>query len=286
MGLRVLVVDDATFVRDTIKRSLRRLIPDVELLEAVDGRRAMAAIKANTVDIILSDWEMPEMSGEEFLVWVRAHPQHADTPFIMVTSRGDRNHVVQAVQTGVSDYLTKPFTAEELERKIVKQLKRIGYVPKAAKRINQALGFGSINALTGGDSERHLQEKGTAASTNVINEAAAESKKPATPVVSGNFRGKAWLRFPQNSFECKVREISLQGMSATLVRPDALPTVFDQAVVDLEDEAGNALARLNVYVHSIAAIEANPDADAVRIGVRFVDDDPQKLDILSRIISR
>lgn len=279
MALRVLVVDDATFVRDTIKRTLRRMIPDVELLEAIDGRRAMAAIKANSVDIILSDWEMPEMSGEEFLVWVRAHPQHADTPFIMVTSRGDRNHVVQAVQTGVSDYLTKPFTAEELERKIVKQLKRIGYVPKTGKRMNQMPGFASIDALTGGDPERRLQEKA---------KAVGGQEKSATPqaVVSGNFRGKAWLRFPHVTCECKVREISLQGMSATLERPETLPTVFDQAVVDLEDEVGNALARLNVYVHSIAAIEPNPEATTVRIGVRFVDDDPQKLDILSRIIAR
>jgi DNA-binding response OmpR family regulator len=290
MGLRVLVVDDAAFVRDTIKRTLRRMIPDVELFEAVDGRRATAVIKINSVDIILSDWEMPEMSGEEFLIWVRAHPMHANTPFIMVTSRGDRNHVLQAAQTGVSDYLTKPFTAEELERKIQKQLKRIGYAPKTSKAMNQASGFGSIEALTGGDPERRLPKQAVASKSTLnkglpLPNTSASKKKVSAPAVSSGFKGKAWLRFPQHAYDCSVREISLQGMSGTLLRPEVLPTVFDQAVVDLEDENGEALASMNVYVHNIAAVEPSPEATTVRIGVRFVDDDPHKMDILSRIIA-
>lgn len=286
MGLRVLVVDDAAFVRDTIKRTLRRLIPEVELLEAIDGRRAMSIIKTTKVDIILSDWEMPEVSGEEFLAWVRASPLHADTPFVMVTSRGDRNHVVAAVQAGVSDYLTKPFTPEELEKKIFKQLKRIGYQPQSAQKSNQHTGLGSIDALTGGDPKRMLAEKAQAQSNPAsAGNNTVKPKSPPKPLSKANYKGKAWLRFPLNAYECSVRELSLQGMSGTMLRPNVLPTVFDQAAVDIEDENGKPLARLNAYVHSIAALEPNPECTSVRIGVRFVDDDPQKLDILSRLIS-
>ena len=81
MALRILIVDDAAFVRDTIKRTLRRFLQDVEIFDANNGHRAIAALKANKIHLILSDWEMPEMSGEEllsdspyvpFLVWGNA----------------------------------------------------------------------------------------------------------------------------------------------------------------------------------------------------------------------
>ena len=281
MVLRILVVDDATFIRDTIKRSLRRMIPEVEVFEAIDGRRAIAAMKTNRMDIILSDWEMPEMSGDEFLAWVRANPHHAETPFIMVTSRGDRNHVVQAVQAGVSDYLTKPFTAEELERKVAKQLVRIGYRPQTSKSANQLTSVGSVEALTNSDPERVLSKQKSSASS-------PESPAKAAPkanLVNSHYRGKAWLRFPANAYECEVREISLQGMSCVLERPALVPRVFDQVVVDLEDEKGSTLARLNAYIHAVASMEPNPDARSLRVSARFVDDDPRKLDILSRIIA-
>ena len=131
MVLKVLIVDDATFIRDMVKRAMRQIAPDAELFEAIDGNRAVALIKQKAPDLILSDWEMPEMGGDELLKWVRAQPDFLSTPFIMITSRGDRNHVQEAVNAGVSDYISKPFTAEELHRKIHKQLKRIGYQPKA-----------------------------------------------------------------------------------------------------------------------------------------------------------
>ena len=73
MTLKVLVVDDATFVRDMIKRTVRQLVPNVELLEASDGARAQGIIKSKQPDLILSDWEMPEMSGLELLAWCREH---------------------------------------------------------------------------------------------------------------------------------------------------------------------------------------------------------------------
>ena len=131
---------------------MRQIVGEVELLEAADGARAQAPHQTKAPDIILSDWEMPEVSGEELLKWVRAQPALSATPFIMITSRGDRNHVIAAVNAGVSDYISKPFTAEELSRKVHKQLKRIGFSPKVVAK--PASAFSSLDVLTGATVER------------------------------------------------------------------------------------------------------------------------------------
>ena len=74
MAIRILVVDDATFIRDMIKKQLRDKIPGVEILDAPDGTRALAQLKNQSVDLILSDWEMPNMTGAELLTAVRGMP--------------------------------------------------------------------------------------------------------------------------------------------------------------------------------------------------------------------
>lgn len=266
MPLKVLVADDATFVRDLIKRTLRHMIPDLELLEAADGARAMSLIKMKSPDLIFSDWEMPEMSGDELLRWLRQQPQFANTPFVMITSRGDRSHVMEAVGAGVSDYLSKPFTADELTRKIGKQLKRIGYRPPSRKVNNSAVPLSSVEVLTG-KAASHPRSP-----TQAANEAAS------------NFKGKAVLRFPHASCELDVRELSIQAMGGSMQRPAAIPTVFDQAAVDLIDADGQTMARINAYVHSIGATSPSPDCDTMRVIVRFVDRDPEKLEIIKGLL--
>ena len=83
----VLVVDDATFIRDLVKKGLRDHFPGIQLEEAVNGRKAQQLLNRQAVDLILCDWEMPEMSGLELLSWCRGEEAHKGTPFIMVTSR-------------------------------------------------------------------------------------------------------------------------------------------------------------------------------------------------------
>lgn len=267
MPLKVLVVDDANFVRDMVKRTVRQMVPNADLLEAPDGARAMGIIKSKGVDLILSDWEMPEMSGEELLRWVREQPKFSDTPFVMITSRGDRNHVMAAVQAGVSDYLSKPFTAEELTRKIGKQLKRLGYQTTSSAPSNRGLAFSSVEVLTGGRT------------------AAAPEPEPVNEKVD-KFSGKVHLRFPHTSCEYELLETSQQALCGTMARPQILPSVFDQAVVDITAENGQALARVNAYIHSISACEPSPTAERVRVIVRFVDQDPAKQAVLADLFSR
>ena len=100
--LKALVVDDASFVRDLVKRTVRQRFPVIDTTDAQNGRRAQSLMSRTTFDLILCDWEMPEMSGLELLQWMRQQPQYEKTPFIMITSRGDKDHVVEAVKGGES----------------------------------------------------------------------------------------------------------------------------------------------------------------------------------------
>ena len=287
MPFRVLVADDASFVRDTIKRNLRPLIPDVEIFEAPDGRKAMSIIKTKNIHLILSDWEMPEVSGEEFVKWLRQESDFQKTPFIMVTSRGDRDHVIAAVNAGVSDYLTKPFTPDELHKKVAKQLKRLGYKGAQKSPAAQSSGFGSVDVLTGAK-KAAVQKPREIKSANVFAKPKAEASKAATSPAKGRsaFKGKAYLRFANNVVEqCQVRDLSLQALSGLVARPESIPSVFDQASVDLENENGEALARVNCYVHAVLANDPRPDSKTLKITVRFVDNDPEKFEVLSKAIA-
>ncbi len=270
MAIRILVVDDASFIRDMVKKQLRERIPGVEVFEAVDGNRALAAMKSQSMDLILSDWEMPNMSGEELLRVVRERPEGGDIPFVMVTSRGDRNHVVAAVEAGASDYLVKPFTPEELLRKVAKQLARIGKTPKSgAHAAAQGVAAHSVSVLTGGASRPAARDT----------RGASGSKK---------LKGRAQLRLGNRgeTLRCVVRELSIDAMTGLIQRTEALPRLFDAVVVDIDSDQGDAPSQLNGYVHSIQAAETNPDTQVIRVVVRFVDQDTDKQSALKHYLER
>ncbi|MDZ7924280.1 MAG: response regulator [Marinagarivorans sp.] len=272
MAIKILVADDATFVRDMIKRSLRNMAVGIDITEAQDGAKARSLIKQKIPDLILSDWEMPNVSGEELLKWVRETPETSQIPFIMITSRGDREHVMAAVQAGVNDYISKPFTPEELIRKVTKQLNRVGIKLGVAASNAATSGFGSLEVLTSTQTAPTTQREAPAPTPS--------ASRTATVVA---FKGKASLRFAGDEpRDCIVREISLQSLGGFLVRSQKSPTVFDQAVVDLCDEQGELIATLNAYVHSVQAVEPTPSSRGIKVVVRFVDKDPAKLEALSR----
>ncbi len=153
-----LVVDDAPFIRDLMKKGLRDNFPGLHIEEAVNGRKAQQLLSRQNVDLILCDWEMPEMSGLELLTWCRAQENLKTTPFIMVTSRGDKENVVQAIQAGVSDYIGKPFSNDQLVAKIKKALSRSGKLEALAahaprREIASGMANDSLAALTGGRAE-------------------------------------------------------------------------------------------------------------------------------------
>lgn len=290
MALKILVADDATFIRDMIKKQLRDRIPGVEIFDAADGARAFALFKQNDIDIILSDWEMPLMTGEELLRNVRANSNGATVPFIMISSRGDRDHIVKAIQSGVSDYLSKPFTPEELLRKVAKQLKVIGKVPNmmAPRAATQGIAAASIDVLTGGARAEPMVARPVATASAALLTASPLIAKPAPVAATKSAaKAKAQLRFSDNRiFACVIREMSLQLMSCALQRADNLPGLFEQAVVDIDMGEGNGLARVNGYVHSLSAGESRADSNTVKMVIRFVDNDAEKFEVLSKFIAQ
>lgn len=288
MALRILVVDDATFIRDMVKKQLRDKLPGVEVFDAPDGQRALAAMKAQTMDLILSDWEMPNMTGAELLQTVRAMPNASKTPFIMISSRGDRSHIVKAIELGVSDYLTKPFSADELLKKVLKQLKAAGKLPSQTRSqaTTQGIAFASVDVLTAGRAQP-AAAPAPALSASAALLTGSAPPPPVKAVASSKMKGKAQLRFSNNRiFGCVIREMSLQLMQALMVRGDNLPGLFEQAVVDIETGDGESLARVNGYVQSLAAGENGPDAKSVKLVIRFVDNDAEKFEVLSKYIAQ
>lgn len=262
---KFLVVDDAGFIRDLLKKQLRQGFPGYEVVDVPNAARAQAALRAHRFDLILCDWEMPEMSGEEFLRWLRTQPDYANLPFIMVTSRGEREYVVRAVQAGANDYLGKPFSAETLLNKVRKHLGRGEAAPAASGRVPQGVAAASVAVLTGG---------GTATKA----EAAAPPRKTTS-------RGQAQLNFSFGAAPCAIRNVSLQEMAGVMPRTDTLPELFSPVVVSIVQNGGERVARLNGYLHALAAAERRQDAQTLTVVVRFVDDDPDKLDALSQFIA-
>lgn len=290
----VLVVDDALFIRDLIKKGLRSYFPGMHIDEAVNGRKAQQMLSTHSFDLILCDWEMPEMSGLELLTWFRQQAEFKSIPFIMVTSRGDKNNVVQAIQAGVTDYIGKPFTQEQLTSKVTKALTRSGRLSTLAasaptKSLSTGVANDSLSALTGHQSTVSVVSASPAAKKPVTTPLLAVASTPAvTAAASATLRGQGQgrLRLSNGEFACVIKALSLKDALLVVKRGDALPQVLDSAVLDLEQGEEAEVARLNAYVHAVSALESRPDSEWLQVTCRFVDSDPKKMDYLSRLIAR
>ncbi|RMQ48119.1 Response regulator [Pseudomonas cichorii] len=282
----VLVVDDATFIRDLVKKGLRNYFPGIHTEDAVNGRKAQALLVRETFDLILCDWEMPEMSGLELLAWCREQDNYLKTvPFIMVTSRGDKENVVQAIQAGVTDFVGKPFTNEQLLTKVKKALAKVGKLDQvmsgAPARMHSPLND-SLSALTGGKAEVVRPASAAAPVSGGLAKPPPVVAKSAEPAG----RGQGQLRLPNGNQPCVIKALSLKEALLLVRRTDALPQVLDSAVLDLEQGESNEVARLNGYLHAVVAFEQKPDSEWLQVTFRFVDQDAQKMDYLSRLIAR
>jgi len=117
LAMKVLVVDDFATMRRIIKNVLKQ-IGFTNILEANDGATALGVLKENKVDLIISDWNMPQMNGLELLKTVRKDESTKAIPFVMVTAEAQKENVLQAVRAGVSNYIVKPFTADAVKEKL------------------------------------------------------------------------------------------------------------------------------------------------------------------------
>jgi two-component system, chemotaxis family, chemotaxis protein CheY len=122
--MKILVVDDSPTMRRIVVNALRR-IGYADTIEAGDGLSALTHLGSG-VNLIITDWNMPEMSGSEFTRAVRSHPLGKSLPILMVTTRGAREEIVAGVDAGVTSYIHKPFTPPALKEKIERVLAGVG----------------------------------------------------------------------------------------------------------------------------------------------------------------
>jgi CheY-like chemotaxis protein len=284
----VLVVDDASFIRDLVKKCLRNYFPGMRIEDAINGRKAQAMLAKEAFDLVLCDWEMPEMSGLELLTWCREQDSLKAMPFVMVTSRGDKENVVQAIQAGVSGYVSKPFTNEQLITKVKQALHKVGkldaLINVAATKTSPAFANDSLAALTAGKAPVATPTAAPAPSKGLLNSPPVKAPAAASNPASG--RGQGQLRLPNGIQQCVIKALSLKEALLVVKRTETLPQILDSAVLDLEQGDNAEVARLNGYLHAVVAHEPKPDSDWLQLTFRFVDQDAQKLDYISRLIAR
>jgi two-component system, chemotaxis family, chemotaxis protein CheY len=126
MALDVLIVDDSAAIRKILLRTLAQTDLSIgDVFEAGDGVEALKMLEAKKIGLVLSDINMPNMDGIQFLTSVRSRPEWSSIPVIMITTEGSQAKVLEAVQLGAQGYVRKPFTAEQIKEKITSCLSEL-----------------------------------------------------------------------------------------------------------------------------------------------------------------
>ncbi len=281
MNPKVLIVDDANFTRDLIKKSVRSRFPHFQIDEAANGKQAQGKLERSKYDLILCDWEMPEMAGDELLSWIRGSEKLKELPFIMITSRGDKENVVEAIKLGVSNYVAKPFTTDKLVDAIIKVLKKhlpaSALVPPQGSR-PQTIGNESANVLLGAQQSKSMGLSGDVPIAGRLDQSGPGSSQ--TPPPAGNVKVTKKLlgqiRFGESTARCLVREIGLQEVTVVVKRDSDIPAILDLAVFDFENADGSGASRINGFVHRLEARDPTQESEFINVTLRFVDDDEEK----------
>ncbi len=272
--IRVLVVDDASFMRDMMRKTLRAGFPGFRLEEASHGRQAQQMLQKTRYDLVLCDWEMPELNGAELLGWLRAEPSLAETPFIMVTSRGDKSHVMQAIELKADNYVVKPYTAEKL----------IGVVGKVVGKA-KGLSMQQLRAL-GTDGARMPGGVGLSGAVPIaatLTSAAAPAPEQAPVTVQVKEKLLAQLRFAGTAIPCLLKAIGRERVQGVIRRESQLPPILDSVVLDLE--LNGEVARLNGFVCLLEAREERRETEFVNITIALVDqDDREKMGFVDKLM--
>jgi hypothetical protein len=154
----------------------------------------------------------------------------------------------------------------------------------APTKMNSAFGNDSLSALTGGKAAVVAPTPAAAPSKGLLN--SPPVKAPAASAAPAGGRGQGQLRLPSGIQQCVIKALSIKEALLVIKRTDTLPQILDSAVLDLEQGENAEIARLNGYLHAVVAHEPKPDSDWLQLTFRFVDQDAQKLDYISRLIAR
>lgn len=117
----IITVDDSSTMRRIIKNTLQKLGFE-SILEAGNGVEALEVMSKNKVDMIVTDWNMPEMDGLTFVKTVRQKDEYKELPILMITTEAAKEDILTALRSGVNNYVVKPFTPDTLQEKVFKLL--------------------------------------------------------------------------------------------------------------------------------------------------------------------
>ncbi len=316
-ALNILVVDDANFIRDLVKKAVRAQFPGFGVDEAADGQKAQSIMKSKTYHVILCDWEMPVMSGLELLQWMRSDEKYAKTPFMMITSRSEKSHIVKAVEAGVTDYIGKPFNNEQLGTKLARMIyKHYKMSPTQTARqaqksadsaslltggspapaaANPSGGNTNASLLTGGSAPAAQSAAPAAGNASLLTggskteQLVKGSAPPASKKKGGSARSMALAQVRTSEgqdLRCIVKDINLNEMLVVVKRDEGVPRLYDQVVVDIVSKEEDLVARVNCFVCSTQAPDKKIDGEYFNMLVRYDDQDPEKLEALSRFVAK
>ena len=119
-GVTIMVVDDSRIMRNTVQGVFAGVDTPCIFVEAKDGEEAFALLETQRVDLILLDWNMPRLSGIDFLKQIRSMDLYKELPIIMVTSEASKINVIEALKNGATDYITKPIKLDLFKQKLAK----------------------------------------------------------------------------------------------------------------------------------------------------------------------
>lgn len=122
IDLKILIAEDESHIALALKTIIRKAFPSASINVVKNGREALDTIKVTSYQLIISDWNMPVMTGIELLTALRNKKATMKIPFIMLTARGDKESVVSAVKNGVTEYVSKPFENQQIIEKVGKFL--------------------------------------------------------------------------------------------------------------------------------------------------------------------
>lgn len=277
----LLIVDDAQFTRDLLRKGVRTLFPFFRMQEAKDGLQAQKLIMKQHFDLILCDWEMPEMSGAELLTWIRANESTVSTPFIMVTSRGDKEHVMKAIELKVNNYIVKPFNNDKLNKVISSVVQKSYNLSSAA--FQELAGVNKSNlppnmGLSGAFQTSTITQETAAAAVNRKN-SDSEPTSPQTKEV-------LTLRFADHEVPLLLRNISSGEINGVMRREDNIPAILELVVIDITINRED-IARLNGYIHTLQARDSDVESEFINVTLKLVDqNDPDKMAFIKRFIKK
>jgi len=117
---KVMIVDDSSITRNVVMKYFSELNVPCKFIEATDGSEALELLRKNPVDLVLLDWNMPKLSGIDFLRQVRAMEKFKKLPIVMVTSEAAKYNIIEALKAGATDYVTKPISEKLFKSKMAK----------------------------------------------------------------------------------------------------------------------------------------------------------------------